>query len=623
MCGIFGISHSDQNLIISEEKLSRSSNLIQHRGPDGQGIYSGSGIGLAHTRLSLLDLESRSDQPIWDTSGRYCIVYNGEVYNFKQLRQNLESLGYSFITTSDTEVILYSLIHFGVDALSTFEGMFSIALYDKRDDSILLARDRFGIKPIYYYKDDLAFIFASEIKAFEPWVDFKLDHFSISSYLMGYGGPNSHFTFYDNVRILQAGTYAKIKAGKIISESKFFEMEDFAEIEQYNRLKNSSAESIIDEAEELLIESVNKHMIADIPVGALCSGGVDSSLIMALASQNNKNLSIFHANVKGPLSEYDAAAKLAKHLSLDMKVVEISDQDFLDRMPQVMEHFGQPFLYHPNSIPFLMVCHLVKENNVKAILSGEAADECFLGYSDIPTEDIFKKYNNLIGAFRGLTHKIPLLGTRLWPSGNTNIDIIRSIHNRFEGQQDKNDSAAIIAEGFDKGTIKTLKYLKYHLRTLLHRNDCLGMASSIEARFPFLDHNLVKFSVNLPYKNKIRFSTEKPIEKKHPFLKNKWIVRQVANRYIPAELSQRPKKGFPTNAFERMDISSSYFHKSFIKDLFELSTKEVNALCEDSSQALKVRLLHLDVWGKICYNMEDKDSTIDALKNHIRISPIS
>lgn len=620
MCGIFGICHRSKEATISENLLKQSAAAIRHRGPDGSGIYAGKGVGFAHTRLSLIDLDVRSNQPLWDVTGRYCLVYNGEVYNYQFLRNELEAKGYKFKTSSDTEVILYSLIHNGTDALTSFEGMFSICFYDMEKDTIVLARDRFGIKPLYIFQDQDAVLFSSEINAIRPWVILAPDRFSISSYLMGYGGPNASFTFYNNLKIMPTGSYLIIKSGSIVSQSRFFEVEDFLDESEFVRLQNTSKTDIIDEAEDLLIKSVNKHMIADIAVGALCSGGVDSSLIMALASRSNKNLAIFHANVAGPLSEYDAAQALAKHLDLEMQVVNISDDDFLEKLPQVTEHFGQPFLYHPNSVPFLMVCDLVQRNHVKAIMTGEAADEGFLGYSSIPTEDIFSQYYNVLNRLRVLINKIPGIGERLWPAGDNHSSCVRSLHNRFEIEEEKGNDITHYLKAYDKGTAKTIKHLKYHLRTLLHRNDCLGMASSIEARFPFLDHDLVRFSINLPYKNKIHFSAERPVEKKHPFMKNKWVIRQVANRYLPAELSQRPKKGFPTNAFERMNISSNYFHHSYVQDLFELSSNQIKLLDSQCSNHIKMRLLHLDVWGKVCDLQEDNDSVIAGLKNNVEIT---
>ena len=214
MCGIFGICHSDKRSVINEQQLKQSAGIIQHRDPDVHGVYAGAGVGFAHTRLSLLDREARSAQPFWDQTGRYCLVYNGEVYNYQALRKDLEKKGYRFITSSDTEVILYSLIHSGIDALATFEGMFAFSFYDKETVSVILERDRFGIKPLYIYTDSDLILFSSEIKAFKPWVSLEPDKFSISSYLMGYGGPNASFTLYNKVKIMPTGTWVKIESGK-------------------------------------------------------------------------------------------------------------------------------------------------------------------------------------------------------------------------------------------------------------------------------------------------------------------------------------------------------------------------------------------------------------------------
>ena len=250
------------------------------------------------------------------------------------------------------------------------------------------------------------------------------------------------------------------------------------------------------------------QLVADAPVGALCSGGVDSSIIVAMASKFHNNLAIFHANVTGPDSEYEAAVALARHLKLDLKTVEVIDQDFIDAMPEVTLHYGQPFSHHPNSVPFLMVSKLLHSNGVKAVLSGEGSDECYIGYPwlifnlrSFIRQLLREPYPMLRRLIRGL------LGRQDDPPSE---DLVCGLHNRFEIAAD-NEEIRTEVERISGRTIAdrdliSLYQLGYHLRTLLHRNDCLGMAASIEARFPFLDSRLVKLAVNMPYQYKVRFS---------------------------------------------------------------------------------------------------------------------
>jgi asparagine synthase (glutamine-hydrolysing) len=388
MCGIFGIMWHRADDVPDEYRLKETVKLLHHRGPDGYGYHADVGIGLVHTRLALLDLNPRSDQPLWDKQQRYCLLYNGEIYNFKELRFELEQRGVEFRTTSDTEVLLEWLINCGVEAtLPVLEGMFAFALYDTLENTLVLARDRFGIKPMFIYDANDVFVFASEIQAMRPWLEFEPDHWTISSFLLGFDGPTQGYTFYKNVKILNPGAVVEIRRGETAQYSTFFSMGGFWDPEQAEQVRQIKSHQMIDEIERLLLESVRLQLVADAPVGALCSGGVDSSLILAMAAKYHNNLAIFHANVVGPLSEFEAAFQLAKHLKLDLKAVEVNDQDFIDWMPELIEHYGHPFYHTPHSVPFMMVAQLVRKHNVKAVLTGEGSDECFLGY-DFSSPDV-------------------------------------------------------------------------------------------------------------------------------------------------------------------------------------------------------------------------------------------
>jgi len=594
--------------------------LLNHRGPDGHGYIKRDNTALAHTRLSFLDINERSNQPFWDKSNRYCLIYNGEIYNYQLLKDELVKQGVRFETTSDTEVLLYSLIHSGINVLSRLEGMFAFALYDSDTKEILLARDRFGIKPLYLCNTNDGVLFSSEIAAFSPWTELSPDYFSISGYLLGSGGNTQSKSFYKNIHELEAGKYTYVKNGQITQTNQFFQLTDFLDKDYSKELSQTKTSRLIDDMDELLCSSVQKHMISDVPVGALCSGGVDSSILLAIAHKLNPNIEIFHSNVTGPHSELHAAKKLADYLNLDLRVVDVNDEDFILKIPDVIEHYGMPFVYHPNSIPFLMVTKLVQKNNIKAILTGEGADESYLGYSHIPTENIFATIHKMFNKASKLIQSIPLLGEKLIPNSGSLITPASYIFGDFESQRERNDIFNA-SKTYDKHSNKTLNYMGYHLRTLLHRNDTMGMAASIEARFPFLDNDLIKFAVNLPYKHKIKKTIHAYKESKHPFIQSKWILRQIANRYLPKELSQRTKRGFPTNAFERMTISNSYFSNSYIADLFSLPNNSLQTLLENSSDGFKLRLLQLNVWGDIYFNNENITNLSTHLSNHVTVKP--
>src|SRR5262245_13433106 len=363
MCGLFGVLYKKTPTKPNEGILRSVACDLKHRGPDNYGIYTEEGIGLVHTRLSLLDLTSRSNQPFWDREGRYCLVYNGEIYNFVELKERLEKQGVLFRTTSDTEVLLESLLHYDLPTvLPDLEGMFAFALFDTREKSLVIARDRFGIKPLYLYDSDDAFIFSSEIKAFARFVNLQPDLLSISSFIGGFGGPVKQHTFFKDIESVPPGNFVEVRGGVSTGYRCFFPINAFWDKDEADELQKLSGEEIVNKTEELLFNSVRKHLIADAPVGTLCSGGLDFSLVTAMASKMHNNIAIFHANVVGPNSEHEDALLLSRHLKVDLKSVEVDENDSVDLLPEVMVHYEHPFSYHPSSIPFLKVSQLVRQN---------------------------------------------------------------------------------------------------------------------------------------------------------------------------------------------------------------------------------------------------------------------
>jgi len=626
MCGIFGIVYRDGQRVPDEAKLRATATLLEHRGPDAFGIYARDGVGLTHTRLSLVDLGPRSNQPFWDSSGRYALIFNGEIYNFKELRAQLEKTGRTFRTTSDTEVLLEGALEWGFEALlPRLDGMFAFAVLDTVTGSVQLARDRFGTKPLYMYEGSDFVAFASEVKAFRPWVELEPEAFAIGSYLLGFGGPMRGQTMYRRVRTVGTGTSVEIGPGGDIAEATFFTMPDFWDADRIESLESLSPAQTVDRFDEALNASVERQIFADARVGAFCSGGVDSSLIMAIAARKHTDLAIFHADVMGRWSESTAAKQLASHLKLDLNIVEVQEQDFVDQIPEVMRHYEHPFTYHPNCAPFMLVSRLARDHGVKGLLSGEGSDECFLGYPWLGRERITNAYYGAGRRLRRWVRAVPQVGPLLWPWDEARPDTIRGLFNRFETAEDIQDArarAASLTTSVPEGNIRSVEYLGYHLRTLLHRNDSLGMEASIESRFPFLDLEVVAAAVNTPYRHKIRYSPFL-LEKAHPFVRDKWVVREVANRYLPRQLSQRTKLGFWTTAFERMRVSERYFDDSFPRELFGLSRKQLGLLIQQSDPELVVRLLHLDVWARVCLRGEPVDGSIMKLRDHVRILPDS
>ncbi len=619
MCGIFGIVYSDATSVPDEAQLRRSAGLLAHRGPDGGGVHVEAGIGLAHTRLSLVDLTERSDQPFWDPEHRYCLIYNGEIYNFPELRESLRARGVAFRTTSDTEVLLHCLIADGAElTLPRLNGMFAFAFYDRVTRRLILARDRFGIKPLHVYQDSRQLLFASEVKAMMPWMALRPDVFQVVRYLMNRGAPVRNSGFFEHVQIVPPGTMITLHPGEQPHYRSFADLPGMLDRAHADELESLSSTQVVDRIDELLQQSVRRMMFADTPIGALCSGGVDSSLLMAMAARQHGQLAIFHADVVGPLSEYEAAAALARHLKLDLLTVRVHDDDFIALTPEVLLHYEQPFAGHPHSVPFLMVSRLVQQHGVKGVLTGEGSDECFLGYSYIAHEPFWEGYERQVKRFEQLVRRIPVIGHLLWPGAGNTPEIVIDLLGQFNTAIDQRGARERFVERLGRApnrNVRSLDLLADHLRTLLHRNDTMGMAASIEARFPFLDEDVIATAINLPYRHKIRWSGS-VWEKAHPFLRDKWVIREVASRYLPPVLSQRPKRGFEVSAFQRMRIAAQYLHDSYVADYFRLARSECDLLWSQADQRLKIKLMMLEVWAQLFMCSAPLETVQDRLRAH-------
>ncbi|MEJ2539612.1 MAG: asparagine synthase C-terminal domain-containing protein [Gemmatimonadota bacterium] len=331
------------------------------------------------------------------------------------------------------------------------------------------------------------------------------------------------------------------------------------------------------------------------------------------------DLRIFHADVEGPLSERPAAEDLARHLGLDLAVAPVRDRDFVDAIPDVVAHYGAPFV-NPTLIPIFRVSRLVHEHGVKAVLTGEAADECYLGYPWLAP--------NLPNAARRAAGRL-LSRLHLGPDGSDtrgvlDHDLVAGLSNGFEVRRGPVEFAAeTVAEPYQSSSTPGLTgsgELSYILRTLLYRNDTMGMASGIECRFPFLDRRLVSLSAHLPRDCKLRMS---PFawDPKHPFYRDKWIIREIATRYLPKRLSHRKKGMFPTNAFRRMQVADGFFQESFTAEFFRLSRSRLQSFLDQAHGPLRLRLMLLESWAHRCVRGCPAQSLAARLSAHVQVAP--
>jgi asparagine synthase (glutamine-hydrolysing) len=582
-------------------------------------MHAEPGVGLVHTRLSLVDLDERRAQPFWDRSGRHCLLYNGELYDDGALRAELERHGAHFRTTSDTEVLLEAVLRCGVEAaLPRLEGMFAFALFDAREKTLTLARDRFGITPLFVHDSDEAFVFASSVSAMRPWLPLRPDALMVSADLQGFNGPRSGCSFYDGVEILPPGAVVRIALGgraRFTQSPTLYDLPDRTIAEEFARRPRGE---LVDHVEQLLRHGVASQLCADVPVGAFCSGGVDSSLLMAMAARSHSDLRVFHADIVGPLSERAAAQRLSEHLKLELTVVAVRDQDFVEAIPDVVAHFGAPFV-NPTTVPVLMVSRLVQEHGIKAVLTGEASDECFLGYEWL-VPDVRASFRRLPQRVLG---KLGLTRGAGGPGIGRDRELVMDLATGFEiamGPAEFPDAPDIRYQAPNTQGLATDSNLSDILRTLLYRNDTMGMAASLESRFPFLDSRVVRAATHLPYDCQVR-CTPTHLDRNRPLFRDTWIVREIAARYLPPARSQRPKGMFPTNAFQRMQIADALVEDSFVADWYRLAAPRMRRLLSQASPTLRLRLMLLDAWGQICIRGLPTTELRTRLTQHVTVAP--
>jgi asparagine synthase (glutamine-hydrolysing) len=367
------------------------------------------------------------------------------------------------------------------------------------------------------------------------------------------------------------------------------------------------------------------QQFSDASVGALCSGGVDSSTTVAMASRYQGSIRIFHANTPGKGSELTYASELAKYLKLDLLSVDVCDQDHVDLLPETILHRGNPFVDLPSSVPFLKLSKLVRQHGVKGVLTGEASDECFWGYPhmvpNLPRQVrqlpglSYNTVLQLLSRILGKPARLKVQGSRsLGPSLLTRFEMV------LEGDEVRQEISEKAGAAISSHDVQCLLEYGPNLQSLLNRNDACGMASSVESRFPFLDSNLVRLAVNLPRRYKVRFDL-RALNPSHPFMIDKWVLRQVADRYMPRALSRRFKVAWPTSAPDRFKIGRSFFEMSFVRELFGFSNSELNYLANSRDHLLKLKLVHLEVWAQLFLNGTSTEQMVQRLRSGIAVAP--
>ena len=563
MCGIAGIFHAETPKPVDPARVVRMCDAIAHRGPDGSGVWTDHGVGLGHRRLSIIDLAG-SPQPMHAANGRAVIVFNGEIYNFRELRRELEQAGFAFRTNGDTEVILAAWAKWGPDCLSRLDGMFAFALYDLDRRQLFLARDRFGVKPLFIaHLSDGSIAFASELKGLlaHPQLRRRVNPQAVEAYMAWGYVPDSH-AIIAGVEKLAAGHFWLLEQGRSIGRPQRWWDISFTERERGSEA-DLSAQLV-----HLLREGVRSRMVADVPLGAFLSGGVDSSGVVALMAEASHN-PVQTCSIGFDVAAYDEtsyARQVAAKFGADHAERIVATDDFA-AIDQLAAMFDEPFA-DASALPTWRVCQLARER-VTVALSGDGADEAFGGYR----RQVFHHHEERARSVLPAGLRTPLFGAlgRAWPKADWAPRPLRA-------------KATLLAlaesgeEGYARGLSVTLPDARHALYTdsfaasldgfraedevitlmraapgrsgldraqyadltfwmpgdILTKVDRTSMAVGLEAREPLLDHRLVEFAARLPEAMRVRGGT------------GKFLLKKSLERYLPHDILYRPKQGFVT-----------------------------------------------------------------------------
>lgn len=584
MCGIFGIikRHPTEFMEISK-LLDEGLSAIRHRGPDGSGqwIDVNNQVGLGHVRLAILDVKS-GYQPMHSTSARYSIVYNGEVYNYLELREELGRQ--NFTTTCDTEVILKAYERWGSDCVKKFRGMFAFAIWDDQERSLFLARDRFGIKPLYMVENKSGFYFSSELKGLLPFLErLEVNKDVLSDYFICQL-PLDDQTLLSGAKQLEPGHIAKYDIVEGLKVERYWDV-------NYKVDEKIEHKNIEEKIDELLRESVDLHLRSDVEVGSYVSGGTDSSLVASLAKLNkaDRPMKGFNGRFLEGLGfdESRYASTVADANDIELFVTDITENDFIKNIGKVIWHLDQP-MAGPGSFSQYMVSKDVGKH-VKVVLGGQGGDEIFGGYArylisylekcvkasiegDNALQSLPIEFKSIISNLGVLGDYKPMIKT-FWSAGLFEDDASRywRLINRAETAFPFLDQCVLDSEGSFSRFQKTYnaqnvrgEYAfnsmlhfdsKILLSSLLQVEDRMSMAHGVEARVPLLDHKLVEFIASLPEKIKFKDGNLKP------------LLKAVASKYLPAEVvNRKDKMGFPTPINYWMKDKPAV--KEFVGDLF-------------------------------------------------------
>ena len=582
MCGIVGCYQSTGKRSDLGAAVTSMAGMLVHRGPDDGGEWHDAevGIALGHRRLAVIDLSPEGHQPMVSESGRYVIAFNGEIYNFRDLRTELEPLGHRFRGHSDTEIALASIEEWGlITALRRFVGMFALALWDREAHSLHLSRDRLGEKPLYYGWVGNGFIFGSELKALRAHPRWRgdIDRDALALFVRHNYIP-APYSIYKGIQKLRPGTVLSIKSGGSTDNTAAPVSYWSARTAVENGTKNPFVENTVeatDQLDRLLREVVLQKMVADVPLGAFLSGGVDSSTVVALMqAQSSRAVRTFTIGFhESEYNEAEASKAVAQHLGTDHTELYVTPAEAMDVIPSLPTLYDEPFA-DSSQIPTYLVSKLTRQH-VTVSLSGDGGDELFGGYNRyFLGRSIWKRIGWVPWSVRKLgSHAVVAMSPKMWNGVSRQLSFLLPRGTRVSNPGDKSHKLAailsvhdpeamyhglvshweqpeaVLVDGKEPFTVLTdrsqwadlvdftermmyLDLVTYLPDDILVKIDRASMAVSLEARVPLLDHRVVEFAWRLPLSMKVRNG------------QGKWLLRQVLYKYVPRELIERPKMGF-------------------------------------------------------------------------------
>jgi len=633
MCGIAGIINLDAGQPVDLDRLQRMRDALRHRGPDGDGVWREGPVGLAHRRLSIVDIAGGA-QPM-TTDGNEWIVFNGEIYNHPELKPQLESMGHRYRTRSDTETILHIYKDAGENCVESLRGMFAFAIWDRQKRQLLLARDRMGIKPLYYALTDQHLLFASEIKAIlaSGYIRPALNERVIPEYLAT-GFVAGAETFFRGIRKLLPGRTMTWSAGSRGHERRYWRLPDSPTGTPANLKVHA------DELRARLSDAVRSHLMSDVPIGLFLSGGIDSTglaaLMASMVKEPIKTFSVGFPEKEG--NELHYARLAAQSIHSDHHEVIITGDDFFRALPRLIWHEDEPIAF-PSSVPLYFVSALAREH-VKVVQTGEGSDELFCGYNRYRVTAwntrLGGAYGRVMPAFarNAISRAVAALP---WPArrylGRTFLTVapgVRSLFFENFAFFNENTRQALLGDAlrsrdpFDElmrcydesgGGIldrMTRTDLQTYLVELLMKQDQMSMAASVESRVPFLDHKFVEYVVSLPAETKLRG------------WRTKAILREALRDLIPPQILTRRKMGFPTPVGSWLKRQFAPLVEEFVsgpraagRGLFNADV--VKGMVEEHRfgripQGTRLWLLmNLEIWHRIFIDGEEIESIMDPL----------